>query len=96
MAQRVPGDLHTLTVSTAATSGCMVVMAYFLGPGAKMWKTSPAFSNRIESRVVLPSSIWCGSSCPRYLVCRSAEADTTYVTTSCPPSATVERIHRIG
>jgi len=29
--------------------GGMVVMAYFLGPGAKMWKTSPEqFANRIE------------------------------------------------
>ena len=30
--------------------GGMVVMAYFIGPGAKMWKTSPAqFTNRIEA-----------------------------------------------
>lgn len=29
--------------------GGMVVMAYFLGPGARMWKTSPEqFTNRIE------------------------------------------------
>ena len=29
--------------------GGMVVMAYFLGPGAKMWKTNPEqFANRIE------------------------------------------------
>ncbi|MBI4486614.1 MAG: cytochrome c oxidase subunit 3 [Acidobacteria bacterium] len=29
--------------------GGMVVMAYFLGPGARMWKTSPdQFTNRIE------------------------------------------------
>ena len=29
--------------------GGMIVMAYFLGPGAKMWKTSPEqFANRIE------------------------------------------------
>jgi cytochrome c oxidase subunit 3 len=29
--------------------GGMVVMAYFLGPGAKMWKTNPEqFTNRIE------------------------------------------------
>ena len=29
--------------------GGMVVMAYFLGPGAKLWKTSPEqFTNRIE------------------------------------------------
>ncbi len=29
--------------------GGMVVMAYFLGPGAKMWKTAPdQFANRIE------------------------------------------------
>ena len=29
--------------------GGMVVMAYFLGPGAKMWKTEPEqFTNRIE------------------------------------------------
>ena len=29
--------------------GGMVVMAYFIGPGAKMWKTSPEqFTNRIE------------------------------------------------
>jgi cytochrome c oxidase subunit III len=29
--------------------GGMVVMAYFLGPGAKMWKTQPGqFTNRIE------------------------------------------------
>ena len=30
--------------------GGMVVMAYFVGPGAKMWKTSPQqFTNRIEA-----------------------------------------------
>ena len=30
--------------------GGMVVMAYFIGPGAKMWQTSPAqFTNRIEA-----------------------------------------------
>jgi len=30
--------------------GGMVVMLYFLGPGAKMWKTSPEqFTNRIET-----------------------------------------------
>jgi heme/copper-type cytochrome/quinol oxidase subunit 3 len=30
--------------------GGMVVMAYFIGPGAKMWKTSPdRFGNRIEA-----------------------------------------------
>jgi heme/copper-type cytochrome/quinol oxidase subunit 3 len=30
--------------------GGMVVMAYFAGPGAKMWKTKPEqFSNRIEA-----------------------------------------------
>jgi cytochrome c oxidase subunit 3 len=30
--------------------GGMVVMAYFIGPGAKMWKTSPEqFTNRIEA-----------------------------------------------
>ena len=29
--------------------GGMIVMAYFLGPGAKMWKTNPEqFANRIE------------------------------------------------
>ena len=29
--------------------GGMIVMAYFLGPGAKMWKTNPEqFTNRIE------------------------------------------------
>ena len=29
--------------------GGMIVMAYFIGPGAKMWKTSPEqFANRIE------------------------------------------------
>jgi cytochrome c oxidase subunit 3 len=28
----------------------MVVMAYLIGPGAKMWKTSPEqFANRIEA-----------------------------------------------
>jgi cytochrome c oxidase subunit 3 len=27
----------------------MIVMAYFLGPGAKMWKSEPdRFTNRIE------------------------------------------------
>jgi len=30
--------------------GGMIVMAYFIGPGAKMWKTKPdQFSNRIEA-----------------------------------------------
>jgi heme/copper-type cytochrome/quinol oxidase subunit 3 len=30
--------------------GGMVVMAYFIGPGAKMWKTRPdQFANRIEA-----------------------------------------------
>jgi cytochrome c oxidase subunit III len=30
--------------------GGIVVMAYFIGPGAKMWKTQPEqFSNRIEA-----------------------------------------------
>jgi heme/copper-type cytochrome/quinol oxidase subunit 3 len=30
--------------------GGMVVMAYFIGPGAKMWKTAPdRFANRIEA-----------------------------------------------
>ena len=30
--------------------GGMIVMAYFIGPGAKMWKTKPEqFSNRIEA-----------------------------------------------
>ena len=30
--------------------GGMIVMAYFLGPGAKMWKTAPEqFTNRIEA-----------------------------------------------
>ncbi len=30
--------------------GGMVVMAYFIGPGAKMWKTNPEqFTNRIEN-----------------------------------------------
>jgi heme/copper-type cytochrome/quinol oxidase subunit 3 len=29
--------------------GGMIVMAYFLGPGAKLWKTNPdQFTNRIE------------------------------------------------
>ena len=53
--------------------GGMVVMAYFLGPGAKMWKTEPEqFTNRIDTRACIgTSSISCGFSCSRcYICCR--------------------------
>src|SRR5207244_3852730 len=60
--------------------GGMIVMAYFIGPGAKMWKTSPEqFANRIEYTGLYStsstrgctgtSSTSCGSSCSRCCTC---------------------------